>query len=142
MGSKRPLWLWVLLGMSIALLSPLTGCALTAHGRTQIIPFSSTPSGAEVFIDGQSRGFTPLTLELRRNQSYDVVLKYKDQEQHVTITNFLEGDKVALGAVPAAVGGGFALYVCINALSNVSESIEQVSQGISIVPVLRHLVHC
>jgi hypothetical protein len=110
--------------LSIGLLLILNGCAFAAHGRTQMIPFRSAPAGAEVFIDGESKGFTPLTLELRRNQSYKVVLNYHGQKQTVTITHLLESDKVALDVVPAVLGSGFALYVCIDAFSKATESLE------------------
>jgi hypothetical protein len=124
MLSKISLRFWVILFISAVLLLPLIGCALAAHGRTQMIPFSSTPAGAEVFVDGESRGFTPLTLELRRNQSYEVVLNYNGQQQEARITHMLEGDKVALDVVPAAIGSGFATLCLIDAFSKATESVE------------------
>jgi PEGA domain len=101
--------------LSCILITPLTGCALAAHGRTQLIPFSSTPTGAEVFIDGEPRGFTPLELELRRNQSYDVALRFQGQEQKIRITNIPEGGLIALDVAPASISGATTLYICIDA---------------------------
>tara|TARA_R110000868_G_scaffold20678_5_gene87138 strand:- start:4734 stop:5090 length:357 start_codon:yes stop_codon:yes gene_type:complete len=51
----------------------LSSCAGIIKGTSQSITFTSEPSGAEVLIDGQSRGVTPLTLKLKKNH-YDSVM--------------------------------------------------------------------
>jgi PEGA domain len=107
----------------------LTSCALATHGRTQTISFNSAPPGAEILVNGEPKGFTPLAIELRRNQSYEVILRFENQEQKITITNILEGDMVALDVVPAGIGGGFAVYVCVNAASNIAESVTAGLEG-------------
>ncbi len=42
------------------------GCGSIMRGSTQEIPISSNPSGATVIVNGQERGKTPLTVELKR----------------------------------------------------------------------------
>lgn len=43
-----------------------TSCASIIHGSYQEVSFSSTPSGAKVYIDGKSMGSTPINVSLRR----------------------------------------------------------------------------
>lgn len=105
-----------LLTLSAGLLLPLNACALAVHGRTQIIPFTSTPSGAEVIINGESKGYTPLELDLRRNQSYEVILRFEDKEQKIVITNIPESRNIALDVIPAGITGTFTLFICIDSL--------------------------
>ena len=60
----------------------MSSCASIIHGPTQMINFSSQPSGATVTIDGKEYGKTPQSIELRRKgrekgdkskkQQYDV----------------------------------------------------------------------
>ncbi len=42
------------------------GCGSIMRGSTQEIPIASNPSGATVIVNGQERGETPLTVELKR----------------------------------------------------------------------------
>ncbi len=92
----------------------LGGCAVLSHGPSQVIPFSSTPSGAEVIVDGESRGFTPLELELARRQSYSVTLRLNGQEQKLIISNVPEASTIALDVIPASLAGGTSLYLCLS----------------------------
>lgn len=55
----------------------LSGCASIFHGTKQSVTFDSAPQGAEVFIDGTSRGKTPLTVKLGKND-YETVMIKKD----------------------------------------------------------------
>lgn len=51
----------------------LTACASVFRGTEQVITFQSEPSGAEILVDGNSLGVTPLTTKLKKNK-YDVVM--------------------------------------------------------------------
>lgn len=65
----------------LVLVIGVMGCATIMRGRTQSVRFNSSPAGARVFINGEDRGSTPATLELKRNKDYRVVVKkegYKD----------------------------------------------------------------
>ena len=59
----------VLLGASVLMLS---GCASIVHGTSQNETFRSVPTGAQVKIDGQSYGNTPVTANLKRKQTHTV----------------------------------------------------------------------
>lgn len=81
----------------------LSGCAVLFNGSNQLIPVSSAPSGAEVFVDGERVGVTPLELELARANSHTIVLRLGDLEREVIITNTLNGGMVALDIAPGAI---------------------------------------
>ena len=67
--------------------SSLYGCAGLFHGTSQTINFNSSPEGAEVIIDGVSRGVTPLAVKLKKNSADSVMIK---KEGYKTITMPLE----------------------------------------------------
>ncbi|GAB4349998.1 MAG: hypothetical protein OHK0038_28490 [Flammeovirgaceae bacterium] len=73
----------------------LFGCASVFKGGSQVVSFSSDPDGAEVIIDGQSRGETPLSVSLKKNKYSTVTIKKKGYK---TISRPLEKsyDVVAL----------------------------------------------
>lgn len=97
---------------TLALLVLLTSCAVMFNGTTQTVPVRSTPSRAEVFVDGEPVGFTPVELELTRGRSHVVTVRYGEQERVFHLVNEIQGGMVALDLVPAAVGGAAALVVC------------------------------
>ena len=68
--------------LSVAMV--VTGCATIVKGRTQGVGFNSSPIGARVWVNGQDRGNTPMTLELKRNKDYKVVIR-KEGYKEVTI---------------------------------------------------------
>lgn len=53
----------------------LSGCASIIKGTSQTVTFTSVPDGAEVLVDGMSRGVTPLTLKLKKNEYESVMIK-------------------------------------------------------------------
>lgn len=53
----------------------LASCSTIIKGTSQAITFTSTPSGAEVLIDGVSMGVTPLTVKLKKNKYSTVLIK-------------------------------------------------------------------
>jgi uncharacterized protein YceK len=50
----------------------LSGCATIMHGGNQPVGFSSTPSGAQVYVDNQVVGVTPVTATLSRKDQHVV----------------------------------------------------------------------
>lgn len=106
---KNPLHSMVALG-AIACLVVLsvtnTGCATLINGTTQMIPVSSSPSGALVTVNGQTRR-TPCTLKLRRGRAYMVAVSmpgFVTQTRHLvrvptdaTIGNVLVGGLIGMG---------------------------------------------
>ena len=54
----------------------MSGCAAIFHGKYEDVNFYSKPSGAEVYVNGQYRGNTPLlNLTLRSNKDYFIEIK-------------------------------------------------------------------
>jgi PEGA domain len=109
--------------ITISLLSMISllgsGCATIVNGTKQPVAFSSTPEGAEVFVNGSARGVTPTTIELPRStSSANVVFKkvgYQDTSEnlHSSISgyyflNILLGG--VIGLVLDAVDGAWFSY--------------------------------
>ncbi len=73
----------------------LTSCASVFKGTDQTVTFTSEPAGAEVIIDGNSMGVTPLSVKLKKNKYDTVMLKLAGYK---TVTRPLDKsyDSVAL----------------------------------------------
>jgi len=67
----------------VSLVALLTSCAGIINGTSQSITVTSTPEGAEVFIDGNNMGETPLTVKLKKNK-YDNIMVKKSGYKTVT----------------------------------------------------------
>ncbi len=52
-----------------------TGCATVLGSKQHDFSFDSAPTGAQVFVDGNPVGTTPLTVNLSNTQSHTVVFK-------------------------------------------------------------------
>lgn len=50
----------------------LVGCGTALHGTTQQMQFNSNPQGAKVYLDGELKGNTPLTLKVSRSQVHNL----------------------------------------------------------------------
>lgn len=71
--------------MSMAGLIVQPGCATIMHGGDQQIHISSTPSGAQVRIDGIPHGDSPLFPSLKRKKAHTVAFSLEGYEPHQTI---------------------------------------------------------
>ena len=69
--------LFIILG---ALLSALSGCATLIDGDTQSVTFQSSPSDAEVSINGVVVGTTPFTISLDRGDGNQVSIQKNGYE--------------------------------------------------------------
>jgi hypothetical protein len=71
----------------------LQGCAMIAHGSMQNVRVASTPSEAQVLVNGEVKGKTPLAVRLKRiekNQKIRIELTgYKPYE--VTLARKIDG---------------------------------------------------
>lgn len=83
----------------------LGGCSAATHGPTQLVSVDSLPVGAEIYIDGELVGHTPLELELNRGSSHVVTLRWSGQEQSVTLHSEMSVEGQRLLAVSAIPGG-------------------------------------
>lgn len=79
----------------------VTNCAALFNSSGGTVSFASDPDGAEVIIDGQSLGTTPVTLELDRSTTHQVVIKKDGAEKSYVLQN-----KVGAGWVVLDVLGG------------------------------------
>lgn len=62
--------------LTILIMITLVGCAGIINGTSQSVTINSTPEDAEVYIDGELRGTTPLTVKLKKNR-YDTIMVKK-----------------------------------------------------------------
>lgn len=85
----------------------LSGCAAIFSPQPQAVPVDSRPAGAEVFVDGESVGTTPITLMLDSNRDYEVMLSLGGEERVVLLKSEIDGLYVALDIVPG-LGLGIA----------------------------------
>lgn len=68
------------------------GCATIMQGTTQDVGVSSQPTKAEVTIDGQQRGTTPLVADLKRKDTHTIRIDMDGyQPYEVTLTKSASG---------------------------------------------------
>jgi hypothetical protein len=60
---------------AVASISALTGCSTVLTSPLQKVTATSRPAGAEVRVDGASKGVTPATFELTRWQDHEVTIE-------------------------------------------------------------------
>ncbi len=116
----------------LVLLIGTAGCATLFAPEEQAVPVRSQPAGAEVFLDGERVGRTPLILTLRREGTYRLRLVHGGQERTATLTSEVSGTYLALDVLPGLglAGASIALatacddpYVCLFAASAASTGI-------------------
>ena len=56
-----------------------TGCASIFSSEYQSVGFDSDPKGADVYVNGNLAGRTPLTLEMKKMKSY--IVKFKNDDK-------------------------------------------------------------
>lgn len=96
----------------------LLSCGTIMQGSKQQVGFSSNPSNADITIDGQSKGTTPVTVHLKRKDSHMIRIELDGYEPYeTTLTrktsgwvwgNIVFGGLIGL-AVDAAAGGMYKL---------------------------------
>lgn len=96
----------------------LAGCGALFNAGPAQVTFNSEPSGAEVFIDGNRYGTTPLVVDLSKKENYAITFRMDGHEEQVrTISNRVSGTYVILdilgGLLPividAATGAWYVL---------------------------------
>ena len=76
----------------VALASFSGGCASIVKGTTQAIPVSSNPSGADVTLDGNKVGQTPVSVEVKRKSDHLMTISKPGYEsENIAITRNLGG---------------------------------------------------
>jgi hypothetical protein len=87
---------------TVALLT-YNSCATLFKGSTEGVNFSSDPSGAKVYVNGDLLGATPFPLELKSNKTYTIEFK---KNGYVTKTVLLNN----------SVGGGWIVLDILGGL--------------------------
>lgn len=109
----------------------LAGCGVLFNSGPAQVTFNSQPSGAEVFIDGNRYGTTPLVVDLSKDDSYAVAFRMEGYEEQVrTINNKVSGGLVVLdvlgGLVPIIIDAATGAWYVLDT-DNVSMTMEEAS---------------
>lgn len=99
---------------SMLLIVALSSCATIMNGSTQKIGISSSPTGANVIVDNQPRGITPLFVDLKRKDTHLVRMEKPGFDLFETaitrhISGWVWGNIVfggLIGLVVDAISGG------------------------------------
>jgi hypothetical protein len=95
-----------------------SSCATIFKGSKETVSFSSEPSGAKVYLDGQPLGGTPFQLELKSNKTYTVEFRLDGFQSRTVLLNNSVGAgwiilDVLFGLIPviidAATGNWYQL---------------------------------
>ena len=79
------------MGIFIASILCCSGCATIISGTSQVMTFQSSPTGAEVFVNGVPVGVTPLTVTVARRKGTKVLIqKHGYREQTFVLKTKLE----------------------------------------------------
>ena len=85
----------------------VTGCGTIMQGSKQDVAVSSTPTGAQISVDGQVAGVTPATLRLARKNGHLVRIElpgYQPFEMNLTrkVSSIVWGN-IVFGGIPGLV---------------------------------------
>ncbi len=109
-------WMTLALAAGVLPTLTLTGCATILRGTNHGIGISSQPPGAEVIVDNQSYGITPVSAKLRRKDNHHLQIKLEGYQPYEVILtrqtsgwvfgNILFGPGVLIGIAVDAISGG------------------------------------
>ncbi len=91
----------ILLLLTFSLLF-LNSCATLFKGSTEEVSFSSEPTGAEVYVNGQHMGETPFPLNLESDMHYTIEFRLEGYENKTVLIN----NSVGAGWIILDVLGG------------------------------------
>ncbi|MFQ3621402.1 MAG: PEGA domain-containing protein, partial [Spirochaetales bacterium] len=63
----------------------LGSCATLFKGTSQTISYSSEPTGAKVYVDGQYMGTTPFQLQMKVNRTYTIEFRKEGFENKTVV---------------------------------------------------------
>ena len=67
------------------------GCANIFEGTKEDVDLSSEPPGANVYVNGQNRGKTPLTLNLKKGKEYNIEFRKDGFETKLFVLQYSLG---------------------------------------------------
>lgn len=92
----------------------LISCATIFKGSTDDVSFSSEPSGAKVYVNGNLLGTTPVQLELKSKSSYTIEFKKEGYETKTVLLN----NSVGAGWIVLDILGGLIPIIIDAATGN------------------------
>jgi hypothetical protein len=107
--------------MVLLLLFPLAGCATLFKGTTQKVSYSSDPTGAKVYVNGQYMGNTPFELEMKSNRTYTIEFRKEGYENKVIVLN----NSIGVGWIILDVLPLTLIPVIIDAVTGAWYSLDQ-----------------
>jgi len=120
--------------IAITIISVLlfNGCALIFKGTSEKVSFSSEPSGAKVYVNGQLMGNTPFELKLESKKTYTIEFKKDGYESKtVHISNSVGAGYIILdilfGFVPIIVDAATGAWYTLDQ-DNVNAVLEKQSR--------------
>jgi len=99
-GKMRKGLYFCLIGMILVSAISLTGCATLFKQKTRTVSFDSDPQGAEIFINGNRMGKTPMPMNLSNLKAVTVTFKKEGYDDKTYIIN-------------TKVGGGWVVLDCL-----------------------------
>ena len=93
---------WVVICVAIILCVGLVGCATIFKQKTRTVAFDSDPQGAEIYINGNRMGKTPMPMNLSNLKAVTVTFKKEGYEDKTYIIN-------------TKVGAGWVILDCLGA---------------------------
>ena len=107
-----------------------TSCATLFSGNTDEVVITTSPADALVSVNGIPRGYTPLTLELEKGESYSIRIEKEGyQDGYATIR-----DKVGAGWVVLDVFTGIVPLI-IDAVTGSWSGLEPDNIALSLIPL-------
>lgn len=103
---------WVSICLCVVLISSLYGCATLFKQKSRTVSFNSDPQGAEIYINGNRMGKTPMPMNLSNLKAVTVTFKKEGYDDKTYIIN----TKVGAGWVVLDCLGGF-IPVIIDAVT-------------------------
>ena len=83
----------------------LSNCATLFKGTTDEVNFASDPQAAEVYVNGQLMGETPIALSLKVNKTYTIEFRKEGyKSQTYTINNSVGAGWVILDVLAGLIG--------------------------------------
>lgn len=71
---KRALWIIIAI-IGLLTIGGLIGCAAIFKGTSDNVDFSSDPTGAKIYVNGNLMGTTPVNLKLESKYTYTIEFK-------------------------------------------------------------------
>jgi hypothetical protein len=109
-----------LIALGLVGLWVLSSCATLFKGTSQKVGYSSDPSGAKVYINGQYMGTTPFEMEMKSNQTYTIEFRKEGYESKTVVLN----NSIGAGWIILDVLGGL-IPIIVDAATGAWYSLDQ-----------------